>query len=138
MNAVFLTTPELQARYLSACEPLIQSVIDRAVKGEFEASDVMGWIRSGKAVAGVVLEQDKPKLCMVFEFVFYPRKTCVNVLALGGSDLQACARDYLHYFLQWCAESGIAEIQAYTSPAMTRLLEPIGFKKTYDLVRLKC
>ena len=92
-------------------------------------------VESGRAFAAIALDDEKPVLAMVFEFRHYPSKMTLNVMALGGRDLAGVAVSFWPQFLEWAKESGASEIEACTSPAMTRALKGLGFQHTYDIVR---
>lgn len=135
MRAIFLTTPDLiSMHWWSVCR-LIDPVVHQAARGEFTLSDLAAMVESGRAFAAVALDGDTPVLAMVFEFRHYPSKMVLNVMALGGRDLAGVAVSFWPTFVQWAKESGASEIEACTSPAMTRALKGLGFQHTYDIVR---
>jgi hypothetical protein len=137
MKPLFLTTPELLETHWEGCKPLLQPVVDKAAKGEFTMQDLHDMVTSKEAFVFTVMAE-KPVLAMVFEFRRYPQKENINIVAIGGSDLGKTAQHFLPTFLAWAREFGVSEIEASTSPAMTRILKKIGFKHTYDFVRLPC
>lgn len=138
MIATFLTTPELLAEHWDSVALLIQPVIDHAAKGEFTLQDVEQLVQQRRATAAIAHLDGKPVIAMVFEFRYYPSKTCINVLALGGSGLGETAKQFLPTFLQWALQYNVTEIEASASLAMSKLLERIGFIHTYNLLRLPC
>lgn len=137
-DVVFLTTPDLIARYWPDAAALLAPVVDQAARGEFNLDDLAQMTRTGRAFAGVMLQDGAPALAMVFEFRHYPRKTVLNIIALGGADLAGCAVTFWPQFVAWAKESGADEIEACTAPAMTRVLRGLGFSHTYDIVRRPC
>lgn len=137
MRVVFLTTKDLIDLHWWSVAALVDPVAHQAARGEFETEDLAIMVEEGRAIAALVLEGDKPVLGMVFEFRHYPRKTVINVMALGGSHLADSAVSFWPRFVAWAQESGVSEIEACTSPAMTRVLTGLGFRHTYDIVRYK-
>lgn len=135
MRAVFLTTKDLIQQHWSAVAALVDPVAHQAARGEFTTEDLAVMVEDGRAVAAIALEGDTPVMGMVFEFRHYPRKTVINVMAIGGSNLAGVAVSFWPSFVAWAQESGVSEIEACTSRAMTRALMGIGFKHTYDIVR---
>lgn len=135
MKVVFLTTPELRAEHWQQARTLLGRVVDEACHGEFDLADLDQMVSDGSAIAVIGGEY---QIAMVFEFVSYPRKQVINIMAIAGSGLQQAAVTFLGIFREWAAESGFNEIEACVSPAMARFLQPIGFKHTYDLVRMPC
>ncbi|WP_137921690.1 hypothetical protein [Hydrogenophaga sp. 2FB] len=137
-NVLFLTTPALIEQSWSAVATLLAPVVSDAARGEFSIEDLQQMVHDGRAFAALMFEAGEPRLAMVFEFRHYPRKTVLNVMALGGSDLAGAAVSFWPAFVAWAKESGAHEIEACTAPAMTRVLRNLGFQHTYDLVRLTC
>jgi hypothetical protein len=137
MKPLFLTTPELLEAHWESCKPLLQPVVDKAAKGEFTMQDLHDMVTSKEAFVFTIMAE-KPVLAMVFEFRRYPQKENINIVAIGGANLGDVARDFLPKFQAWAKEFGVSEIEASTSPAMTRILKKIGFRHTYDFVRLPC
>lgn len=129
---LFLNSQRLITAHWAALERLLEPVLD-AARGEFTIEDLENLCRDGRAVAGVMFDPH-PVLAMVFEFKHYPRKTVLNVIAIGGANL-AAARSFWPTFLQWARESGADEVQACVSPAMTRMLREFGMAHTYNVVR---
>lgn len=135
MKAIFLTSPELIAQYWGQAAELIDPVVHRAARGEFDTADLHALVVAGRAYSAVVLE-DKVTLAVVFEFKHYPRKIVINVIALGGQNLTEVAVIFWPKFVSWAKEAGAEGIEASTSPAMSRVLKGLGLVHTYDLVRL--
>lgn len=138
MKAVFLTSPALLDQLWPDVAELVRPVVDEAAKGEFSLTDLERMCRDGRAYAGVVLGDTGPQLACLFQFKHYPQRMNVHIMAVGGRDLEAAAVTFWPTFREWCKESGAEEIEAWTSPAMTRMLSRIGFMKAYDVVRMPC
>lgn len=137
MQALFLTSQRLITQHWPAASALLAPVLD-AARGEFTLDDLEELARDGRAVLGVAFEGDAPVMAMAFQFRHYPRCMAVNVMALGGRDMHAIASTFWPQFVAWAQESGASHIEACTSPAMARMLRPLGFSKTYELVRTPC
>ena len=136
MQALFLNTPELIDQHWPDVARLIQPVVDHAARGEFAVDDLGRLVKHERAFAGVAIGTDGPVMGMVFEFIKYPKKTFINVIALGGQDLSTVTITFWPQFIEWAKQSGASGIEASTSPAMTRVLKGLGLIHTYDLVRL--
>jgi hypothetical protein len=137
MTPLFLTSQRLLSQHWPAAARLLEPVLG-AARGEFTLEDLEELCRDGRAVAGVLYEGERPVMAMVFEFRYYPRRTVLNVIALAGSNLAQVAGTFWPTFRQWAKESGATEIEACTSAAMARHLRPLGFERTYELVRTPC
>lgn len=137
MQPLFLTSQRLITQHWATVAQLLEPVLG-AARGEFAIEDLEELCRDGRALAALVLDEGEPLLAFVVEWRFYPRKTALNVVALGGRDLERVASTFWPTFTAWAKESGASEIEACTAPAMTRMLRPLGFKHTYDTVRMQC
>jgi hypothetical protein len=137
VNALFLTSQSLITEHWPTASRLLAPVL-QAARGEFTVDDLLELCRDGRAVAGMAFEDGEPVMAMVFEFVHFPRKTVLRVIALAGRDLQRIAGTFWPSFTEWAKESGAAEIEACVAPAMGRMLKPLGFTHTYNTVRTPC
>ena len=135
MRAIFLTTSDLMDLHWWAVVNLIDPVVNQAARGEFTLEDITRLVQDRHAIAGLAMDGNTPVMGMVFEFKTYPSKTVINIIALGGHNLQEVATSFWPDFVSWAGESGATEIEACTSPAMTRMLKKMGFVHTYDVVR---
>lgn len=135
MKPLFLTTPELIDAYWPDVARCIKPVIDHAARGEFGLDDVKRMIDEKSAYAVVVSDDSGVVLTLVYEFVFYPRMTACNIMALGGTALDDAYQQFFVTFKKWLYGMGITVIEASCSSVMARLLSRYGFAKTYEVVR---
>lgn len=86
MRSYFYLDPEELERDWEKIEPILGSVVSRAVHGEFDCSDLKAMAQSKRIVIGAFFDDDGViLLAFAFEFRFYPKKTAVNILALEES-----------------------------------------------------
>ena len=117
--------------------PLLQTVIEKACHGEFDVADLKAMALGKRIFIGAFFDDDgTPLLAFAFEFRHYPKKTAVNILALGGQRMDEVFSVFLERFGQWAAGAGADFIEASCSPAMTRLLRRYGYAETYRQLRL--
>ena len=135
MNAIFLNTPELMDQWWGRAAVQIDRVVDQAARGEFTTSDIKRLCEEKRAFCVVVIEGDEVLLAMAFEFLFYPRMTACNIIAIGGRRLHEIASVFFVTFKEWCYNMGVTVIEASCSSVMARKLEGLGFEKTYEVVR---
>lgn len=135
MRALFLTEPGMIQSYWPEVERCIQPVIDQAARGEFLTEDIKRLCDERRAFCAVVMDGEKVIMAVAFEFIFYPRMTACNIMALGGERLNEVANTFFITFKTWLYGMGVTVIEASCSSAMSRLLKPIGFEKTYEVVR---
>lgn len=135
MKPLFLTTPELIELYWPDVARCIAPVVDQAARGEFTLDDLRTMLDDLRAYAVVVRDDSGVVLALVYEFVFYPRMTACNIVALGGTALDEAYARFFVTFKTWCYGMGVTVIEASCSSAMSRLLARYGFGKTYEVVR---
>lgn len=136
MNIRFLTVPgEVAARWHQIA-PLLAPVIEEAAFGELTLDDIRALAEARCMYIGVCEYGGVPTMAMAFEFRRYPQMTALNVVALGGSDLDSVADRFFPKFKEWAAQAGAKRIEASCSKAMARLLKRYGFSDTYELVSL--
>lgn len=136
MNVRFLTTEnEIAARW-EHIAPHIAPVVKGAAHGEFTVDDLRAGCLEGRMIAGICEYGGAVTMAMIFEFRHYPQMVAVNVIALGGADLDTVAQRYFPRFQVWAREAGATVIEASCSRTMARLLHRYGFTDTYQQVRL--
>ncbi len=117
--------------------PLVDKCVKKAVHGEYTSADIRELLEHERMTALLVSEDGQPIFVCVFEFLFYPRKTVVNICAVGGRKILECLNYYRKYLLEYWNSAGATEVQAEVSPAMERLLRPAGFREVYRTVRME-
>lgn len=117
--------------------PIFESVVTRAAHGEFDCDDLKAMALSKKIVIGAFFADDgEMLLAFAFEFRFYPKKTAVNILALGGKRMGTVFTEFLDRFKDWAASAGADFLEASCSPGMSRMLAKYGYVNTYQQLRL--
>lgn len=137
MTPLFLTTPELLDEWWDRAAVHLVPVVNEAARGEFDIFDLYRLCSAKRAVVAIACDGEAVVLAMVFEFIYYPRLTACNVMALGGSHLSEVAQAFFVTFKDWLHSMGVTVIEASCSLAMSRFLGRIGFERTYEVVRLK-
>lgn len=135
MRAIFLTSPELMDEWWDRASVHIERVVTHAARGEFKTSDIRRLCEEKRAFCAVAVEGDEVLLAVAFEFIFYPRMTACNIIALGGCRLEEIASVFFVTFKEWCYNMGVTVIEASCSSVMARKLAGLGFEKTYEVVR---
>lgn len=132
----YLDEAELE-RDWERLEPVLAPVVSRAVHGEFDCSDLKAMAKSKQIVIGAFFAGDGDMLlAFAFEFRFYPKKTAINILALGGKRMDAVFSGFLEQFKDWAAAAGADFLEASCSRAMSRMLAKYGYVNTYQQLRL--
>lgn len=136
---VLLSTKELLDKYWGATKPLLERVVKEAMHGELDVEDIYR-----KTVAGeffiFVFKYDggitpSVKLALVLEVIKYPKLTTMNVVALGGEQLSVFHKKFWGMLTGWAYMNSIRVFECSVAPAMQRVIERFGFKKTYAHMR---
>jgi len=125
---------DLRAHF-PAVRALFERCVKRAVKGEFDADDLLRLAREGRMFIGVVTDGDAPVLALAFELIEYPRMTALNIAAMAGARMNEAMRMLWPTFKRLARLAGADCIQASGSAAMARLLARQGFGEVYRVMR---
>jgi hypothetical protein len=136
---LLLSTQEHFNHYWSAIRPLLDKCVKRAMKGEMTVEDIHT-LAMQKHLYIFIAKTDKTltpsvKLVVVLEAVNYPRLAALNVMALGGSDLQYFYEKYWNKLCGWAYMNGVRMMESWVSPAMERVVARYKFKRAYTLMR---
>ncbi len=132
----YLDSDELE-RDWSLIEPILEAVVSHAVHGEFDCCDLKAMAQSKQIVIGAFFADDGViLLAFAFEFRFYPKKTAINILALGGKRMDAVFSEFLDQFKDWAAAAGADFLEASCSRGMSKMLAKYGYVNTYQQLRL--
>lgn len=137
MNVRFLTGADEVSRRWHDIAPLFAPVVDAAAHGEFTLADLKALAEAGRLMVGVCEFGGVPLMAMAFEFRHYPRKTLINIVAIGGQHMEFVYGRFWDRFNAFAEAAGAVEFEANVSEAMARLLKKIGFESTYRVVRKK-
>lgn len=138
---LLLATKEQFDTYWTATKPLLEKCVKRAMHGEMTIDDIYNSALQGKMYIFVV-KCDKTitksvKLALVLEIVHYPKLAAMNIVALGGSDLDALHAKYWKMLCGWAYMNSVRVIEGWVSPAMERVISQYGFKPVYTHMRLE-
>ena len=138
---LLLATKEQFDMYWTATKPLLEKCVKRAMHGEMTIDDIYNSALQGKMYIFVV-KCDKTitksvKLALVLEIVHYPKLAAMNIVALGGSDLDALHAKYWKMLCGWAYMNSVRVIEGWVSPAMERVISQYCFKPVYTHMRLE-
>jgi hypothetical protein len=138
---LLLATKEQFDTYWTATKPLLEKCVKRAMHGEMTIDDIHNAALQGKMYIFVV-KCDKTitksvKLALVLEIIHYPKLPAMNIVALGGSDLDALHAKYWKMLCGWAYMNSVRVIEGWVSPAMERVISQYGFKPVYTHMRLE-
>ena len=138
---LLLSTKEHFDAYWPATKPLLEKCVKRAMHGEMTIDDIYNAALQGKMYIFVV-KCDKTitksvKLALVLEIIHYPKLPAMNIVALGGSDLDALHAKYWKMLCGWAYMNSVRVIEGWVSPAMERVISQYGFKPVYTHMRLE-
>lgn len=115
----------------------VERVVKQAARGEFDCDDLKRLIADGGAFASYITNGDEVQLAWVWEMVFYPQKTVVNLIALAGSRFKECCGFFYDYMKRVWRSQGATAVTCYTSPAMARFLARAGFCEKYRFLEME-
>ena len=134
------TFPALD-EYWPVVTPLLERCVDEAMQGEMTVDDMYAAIKAGKFILMVMHdtsgEAPDVALAMVVEVTAYPQYPVLNIIALGGRQVDFFQSRFWSYLQGWAMICGITVIQASVSPAMARILSRYGFVQTYTTMRIR-
>lgn len=136
MRLVFYKPEQIPAVWFHAA-PLFQKVVDKAVHGEFDVADLYRLAREGKVVVCLVWDGDEVVMATAVEFVYYPKVTAANVLAMGGYNMKQVFDICLPAVRQFCRDVGAKWIQCEVSAGAERLYRPYGYRTVYRKMRME-
>ena len=118
-------------------EPEVLRVTQKACHGEYTADDARRLIELGLMYGAYAHEGGRVLMVCLWEMVFYPQFTSVNVACLGGRDVAGCWKRYGETMRAIWKAQGATAVECSCSKAMARLLEKSGFiaKPTYIVMR---
>lgn len=127
--------PRISDELFEQAAPLLQRVVDRAVKGEFTVEDMRRMAQRGSLLIGLAWDGRTPVMAAAVELVRYPRLTTLNVMAISGRGLREVADEFFDELKAFARSAGAKRIEASGSPAMARLLRRrLGFTTLYEKV----
>lgn len=137
---LLLSTREHFDLYWPATKPLLQKCVDRAMHGELTIDDIYKAALAGQMYI-FVIKCDKTivksvKFALAMEIVKYPKLAAMNVIAMGGSNLDALHDKYWKMLCSWAYMNSVRVIEGRVSPAMKRIITRYGFKPVYTQMRL--
>jgi hypothetical protein len=109
--------------------------------GEMSIEDIYNAALAGKMYIFVV-KSDRTitksvKLALAIEIIPYPKLAAMNIVALGGNDLDALHDKYWKMLCGWAYMNSVRAIEGWVSPAMERVISRYGFKPVYTHMRLE-
>lgn len=120
---------------------LVRDQLDRvqsAANGEFTTEDLKTLIEQGRAwSAYFTTDAGAVKLVCVWEMVFYPRRTKINLIAMAGSGFRECCEQWYEFVKNIWRSQGATSVTCYTSPAMARFLSRAGFSEKYRFLEME-
>mgnify|MGYP000238068780 CR=1 FL=1 len=137
---LLLATQEHYDLYWAQCVPLIDKVVAKAIYGEFTTDDIYNSATQGQMFVFICKKDEGEypdvKFVIVMEHVQYPKLDALNVVAIGGSQLNPFFGKFWEKLCGWAYMNGIRAIEALVSPAMARVITRFGFEHKYAQMRL--
>jgi hypothetical protein len=122
---------------LDACWPVVGGFLAAALahsEGELTAADVREMVEAGRAFVLVVVEGGEIIAAGAVEISEYPRYKVATIIAVGGKRV-FLRRSELDWLRMVARDMGCAKVQTYCRPSMARLLEKLGMREAYRVMR---
>jgi hypothetical protein len=137
---LLLSTVELLDAYWPQVAAVLTRCVDKAMHGEMTLDDIYNHVKAGRMYALVAQnpsgELPDVALALILETVAYPQFTVLNIVALGGRELNLLKSRFWGHVCSWAFLNGVRTLQASVSPAMARILSRYGFNQTYITMRM--
>jgi hypothetical protein len=122
--------PEVERRW-----PEFRVLLDRAIqhaRGELVVDDLLAGVLAGKMGVFALEEGNELQLVSAFEFIRYPRRSVMNLIATGGCNGVAYAKNFA-LVDQVARAMGASAVCCYCRPAVARHIEHLlpGAKQAY-------
>lgn len=101
----------------------IKALLDPAVEhvnGELDANDLYRLVQERKALLVAMVDAGQITWVAACECISYPRKTVLNVIALGGRHLHVALREFWAEISEIAHALGATAIRGAVRPAMQR------------------
>lgn len=118
--------------------PTISTFLDSALQhseGELSSDDIRTMVENEQAFILVVVVGGEIKAAGAVEITQYPRFKVANIIAVGG-DCVFLKRSELEWLKMLCKDMNIRSVQTYCRPSMARLLNRLGMRDAYRVMRL--
>ena len=96
--------------------------------GRYEPEDILESVVSGDATLWVAFEDDEIKGVVTTRMAYYPRKTCLDMVFLGGEDFFLWKDDMLKLLQRWARDCGCDAIESWGRTAFARVFKEDGYK----------
>lgn len=109
--------------------PRIKELLEPAIpyaNGELDIDDILEMVNNRQAFISVMYEDGVIVLVIVGEVLTYPKKSVLNILALGGTKLDVMMSKFLPALKNIAKQLGASAIRGYCRPSVERLFRRIG------------
>src|SRR5690606_19887463 len=118
---------------------LVEKCIAKAYHGEMKTDDVLTLFTNKKvfAIAGFV--GDHMVVVGVFEPIEYPRMRAISCILVAGDTpgvMQDINAEWMDKLRAYARSIGVDAIECLASDAMGRVLQRMGYRKTYNFFRM--
>lgn len=118
-------SPDVAEAWWTSIRELLIPAIEHC-NGEFEVDDLLAMVMEGKAFVVVMANEEGLELAAICECLKYPRKSVLNVLVLGGRNLDLVAKQFWPKVTEVARILGASSVRGAVRPAMERLYRRIA------------
>ena len=100
--------------------------------GRYEPEDIVESVLSGESQLWIAFEGENIKGITTTKIAHYPRKTCLDMIFLGGEDFFEWKDAMLEVLQRWARDCGCDAIESWGRPGFTRVFKDDGYKMLWQ------
>ena len=137
---LLITTSEQLDQYWPQMAYWLEPCVEKAMHGEMTLSDIYNAVKTG-SMAAIIAKCDTHgshdvAFVLILEGKPYPKLHCINVVAIGGHQMDLLKSKFWQHVCSWAFMSGASNLEASVSPAVARIIKRYGFTPVYTTMRL--
>jgi len=137
---LLISTAEQLDQYWPQMVYWLEPCVEKAMHGEMTLQDIYEAIKVNK-MSALIAKCDahgshEVAFVLVVEARAYPQLPCINIVAIGGHQMDLLKSKFWEHVCSWAFMNGARTIEASVSPAMARIIKRYGFTPVYTTMRL--
>ena len=137
---LLVSTAEQLDTYWPQISYWLKPCVEKAMHGEMSLQDIYEFVKTGQMHAIIAKCDDhgshEVALVLILETLAYPKLPTINIVALGGHELDLLKSKFWEHVCSWAFMNGARSLQASVSPAMARIIQRYGFNPVYTTMRM--
>lgn len=118
-----LRPDEVEAQWEPLSELLL---VEKYCHGELDFFDILDLVRNRAAFILALKEGEKIVCAGAFEVVKYPKRTVLNAIMIGGTQVKTVMDDFMGQMSAYARAVGADAVRGYVGPSVARLLKKLN------------